>query len=1205
MPRWIKITLITIVVIFGLLLLSMLIVPWQIKKQGSNWIAENTNRTLTIEKAYFNPFAMTVQLRGVKLTEQNSEKAFVSFARMKLSAAFRSLIDQALILDRVELDNPFVNIELLGKQTFNFSDFSQLGNGTESSEKKPSEAAEPFYFSLNNIVIIGGAIDFTDQTSEKKSQHQIREMELQIPFVGNIPYLSYQYVQPYLRMLLNGSPFEAKGQTKPFHDSLETTLNLTLSDVDLAFYAYHSPLPLPIDVKKGTLNCNLHLDYRVSSSLEPVLNLGGEVAVFDIDLRELDGNDLFRLSNLRLDLDWAELFKQDFNLSSVVLDNPELYVDRDSSGSWNYERILNRLNKTPAQKAEIEETTSEEGAVSAELPLLLVERLNLNNGRIHFRDDYVAGGFSEEINAINLELDGLSTHYDQQTDTLFSLQTGRELNLTINGILGLNPAKAIMDVSASNLLFEPLYPYLEPYLTAPVSGNLALNGQLEYSPDGNLLLRNGQARLQDLQVPFNDEDRFLLSSLDINDSSFDLAQKQIVLGSVRLTDGDLAVSKLEEGRVSALKLLKEQPQAEEEITELSAEPAETETQAPWNIAVNNFDLETFKLLFIDHSLTKKPQIEVSRFDAHLKNLSYPEAKESSFELAIKTGKKGAINLAGTAVHTPLQVKANTQITDFSLEDFNDFIPDNIKLSLKSGQLFSTADFTLEQRDEKLSGKFSGKTTISNFNLRDPLGDGELLSWETLNLNGIKGKLAPFALYVEDVALSKYTANIMINKDGRINLASMTAQAEDSDAETAQDEKKDIEQRVVTTEEKETTGPAPDIRIDALTLQGGTVSFVDRSMDTLFSTTMFELGGRVTGMASDESMQADVDLRGQLENHSPLTISGKINPLSKDLFAELTISFKDIDLTPMTPYSGTYLGYVIDKGKLYLDLSYHIEKRKVKADNKVLIDQFTLGDSVESDKATSLPIGLAIALLKDSNDEIHLDVPVYGDLDDPDFSIAGVIFTVIKNLLVKAATSPFSLLSSLLGGGDQEFTSVTFAPGLVIIDEEQLAQLHKLAGMLAQRPSLTLEISAFADRENDPENYRQEQLRQMLVEAKWRELVERGAAPETKDQVVISPEEYPEMILTVYEEAEFPRPRNFVGMLKKLPVEEMEKLLLANIRAGEEELQELAKMRALAVRDALVSANEEIKPRLFLMQPDIYAAPKEGPASRVEFNISVK
>ncbi|PLY05445.1 MAG: hypothetical protein C0622_01775 [Desulfuromonas sp.] len=1208
MRRWLKITLITAAVIFALLLLSMLIVPWQIKKQGSAWIAENTTRTLTIEKAYFNPFALTVQLGGVALTEQGSSEPFVSFDRLKVSVAYRSLIDQALILDRVELDNPFVNIELLDKQLFNFSDFTQLGGDEPQAEPVPPGESDPFLFSLNNIIIVGGAVDFTDQTSEKKSQHQIRELELKVPFVGNIPYLTNQYVHPYLRMLLNGSEFEAKGQTKPFSDSMETSLNLTLDKVDLAFYAYHSPVPLPIDVKQGVLYCNLDLGYRVSATSDPVLKVGGEVTISDVDLRELDGRELFRLAGLSVDIDWAELFAQDFNLVSIALDDPEIFVDRDAGGRWNFERIQEHLGAGPAAEPVVNEEPAEpesesESEAAGGLPLLFVEKLLLNNGRVHFRDDFVAGGFSEEIDAINLQLDGLSTHLDQQTGLAFTLHSGRELGLALNGTLALNPVSATVDAAADNLLLAPLYPYLEPFLTAPVAGTLGVGGQILYTPDGNLLLQGGRLGLKDLAVPFAGKDQFSLAALDIGDVTLDLNQQQVVVGSVRLADGAVSATVLADGSLSPLALIKEQPQAADDPgAETAADAGET---TPWSVRVDNFDLENLALNYSDLSQAKKPGVKIPRLALHAENLSYPVAAESPFTLDAQIGKKGAVDIAGTVVHTPLKLQAKTKISNIHLADYDAFIPESVRLSLRSGSFYTSATVALEQRDGELSGNFSADTLISNFSLREPQGDADLLAWESLNLNGMSGEISPFSLHVKEVALSKYRANIEVSKDGSVNLARVASAEEESpaaDGEAVAEEAPEAPP-VAATEVEEPA--APDIRIDALTLQGGTVAFVDRSMDTLFSATMYELGGRVTGMASDPEMQADVDLRGQLENHSPLTITGKLNPLSGDLFADLVISFKDIDLTPMTPYSGTYIGYAIGKGKLYLDLTYRIEQRKIKAANKILIDQFTLGDKVESEKAVSLPIGLAIALLKDSNGEIHLDVPISGDLDDPDFSVAGVVFTVIKNLIVKAATAPFSLLSAMLGGGDEDFTSVTFAPGLAVIDAAQQEKLQGLADMLAKRPSLNLEISAFVDPNQDPENYRQEQLRQMLVEAKWLELQDKGKAPESRDAIVISDEEYPELILTVYENADFPRPRNFIGMLKKLPVEEMEKLLLANILAGEEQMIELAKARAQAVRDVLEAANGEIKPRLFLIQNDINLAPEEGAASRVEFKISVK
>ena len=152
--------------------------------------------------------------------------------------------------------------------------------------------------------------------------------------------------------------------------------------------------------------------------------------------------------------------------------------------------------------------------------------------------------------------------------------------------------------------------------------------------------------------------------------------------------------------------------------------------------------------------------------------------------------------------------------------------------------------------------------------------------------------------------------------------------------------------------------------------------------------------------------------------APLEITGKLNPLGKDLFVDLNVKFKDIDLSPMTPYSGKYVGYKIQKGKLFMDLKYQIVKRKLDSQNKIFFDQFTLGDKVESPQATKLPVRLAISLLKDRKGEIHLDIPVTGSLDDPKFSVFSIILQVLGNLIAKAATSPFALIGAMMGGGEQ-------------------------------------------------------------------------------------------------------------------------------------------------------------------------------------------
>jgi hypothetical protein len=1205
MRRWMKISLICVSVIILLLLLSMLIVPWQVKKQGASWVAENTSRTLSIEKAFFNPVTLTLELTNVDLSEQDSDKSFVAFSRLLISVSSRSLIDWALIFDRVELDDPYVNIERLTQAEFNFSDFADT-EGAQPQEKITAEAEEQkdFHFSFNNIILKNGSVDFSDRALAVEAHHEIRQLDLSVPFIGNVPYLTDIFVEPALFMLLNGAEVKASGQLKPFHDTLATELDISLHGVDLAFYAAQSPIELPIQLEQGELDFYLGLSYQVLADKVPQLLLTGQCVLSDLIVNEPIGTRLFLMPSLILDLAQADVFTQTAHFLSIDLHQPELFVTRDNEGLLNLQRLFTS-DKGAAPKMEAEAVPSPSTAEPTALPLISVDSFTLHQGQIHYRDAALPASFVDELQPIDLKLEQLSTHPEQLTNATLSFADSYGLEFNLDGQFGLTPLQAEFDVATSGFELSSYSPYLAAQLNHQLEGRAELTTHLSYRPDGNLLADQFNFGLYKLLVPFDDRDQFNLASFNLSGASFDLQQQSIAIDSIALNGGDLDISRLLDGSLSPLQLLKEQPAtqaAEAAQTELTTDEKQTQP-APWMLRLDDFDLSSFKLKFTDYSDPREPALRVADLKLQAANLSWPEAGKSPFQLNATLGDRGAVSIDGSMIHTPLQLSATTQIKALALADLNDFIPRDLQLKLQGGNLYTTLKTDLEQRGDRLSGSFSGDTSITGVNLADPLGNGELLSWKALNLNTIQGEIAPFALHIAEVSLNDYTANIVISEEGKINLSSVTAeeaQSKEDPEETPEPAQEIPETSTVAVEEKAAT----DIRIDAVTLQGGTVSFIDRHMPNTFSTTMYQLGGRVSGLASDPEMQADVDLRGQLENHSPLTISGKLNPLSKDLFAALTFSFNEIDLTPLTPYSGTYLGYVIDKGKLNLDLDYHIEHQQINADNRVMIDQFTFGDTVKSDKATSLPVSLAIALLKDGNGEIHLDIPVSGNLNDPSFSIGGTVWTIVRNLLLKAATSPFALLSAL-AGGDEDFSSLPFANGLAELSPEQAQKASKLAKILTERPGLTLEIHGFADAEMDPEAYRLAQLNDELLQAKAADLENAGTTPESSAMVAIATEEYPDLLWQIYKEAEFPRPRNALGMLQKLPPEEMEKLLLANIIVGEEQLAALAQKRALVVRTALEKINPELKSRLFLTSGDIYQKAQEGPSSRVEFSIQAK
>jgi hypothetical protein len=259
---------------------------------------------------------------------------------------------------------------------------------------------------------------------------------------------------------------------------------------------------------------------------------------------------------------------------------------------------------------------------------------------------------------------------------------------------------------------------------------------------------------------------------------------------------------------------------------------------------------------------------------------------------------------------------------------------------------------LQQATSGLTGNVGGSLGVREFYATETGSGDDLLLWESLQLDKFNATLSPFKLRIGEVALNDFQSKVIINPDGSINL--QRAFGGGAGKENAPSP----------TEPGPESGRQPDIAIDAITLQKGTIDFTDRHMRPTYQVKMLNLGGRIGNMSSIDGKPAEVDLRGNLRNESPLSFTGTINPLRESLFLNLKVRFTDIELSPASPYSGRYLGYLVEKGKLFLDLEYHIEDHRLESRNRIFLDQFTLGERVESEDATKLPVRLAIALLKD-------------------------------------------------------------------------------------------------------------------------------------------------------------------------------------------------------------------------------------------------
>ncbi len=490
-------------------------------------------------------------------------------------------------------------------------------------------------------------------------------------------------------------------------------------------------------------------------------------------------------------------------------------------------------------------------------------------------------------------------------------------------------------------------------------------------------------------------------------------------------------------------------------------------------------------------------------------------------------------------------------------------------------------------DDALALSYKGSARLSNLHVLDAAGESDLLRWQALDAEKVEvvaGTAAP-VVDVGHLTLSDFYARVILGEQGRLNLADLVEADPPSASRT------------------DAGAPPPRIRVGGIEFVRGNVNFTDNFVRPNYTANLTDLGGTVGALSSDGGGPAEVSIRSRVDRDAPVQIEGRLNPFATPLALDLRGTTKGVELPRLTPYSVKYAGYPITRGKLSIDVHYRIDDNRLQGDNRLFIDQLAFGERVDSPTATRLPVTLAVALLQNSRGEIDLRLPVSGSLDDPQFSIGGIIVQAIVNLLTKVVTAPFTLLASAFGGGP-DLGHVEFAPGSAQLDEAQRHKLEALAKALADRPALRLDMTGRAATAIDSAPLKQAKFDARLRAAKVREIVRAGGSVDP-DTVTIAADERERLIGRVYADEDIPgKPRNLLGIARSIPAAEMEKLVLATVGIGEEDLRRLANDRAAAVRDLLSEQGKLPRERLFLVAPliDGEGQPKLPPA-RVDFSLN--
>ena len=1189
------------------------LVPPILKSVLTKKLSEGLHRQVVISKIKVNPFVLSATVRGFLIKERNGRDTFVSFDELYLNLQSISVLKRGLILSEIKVNKPYVHIVRNEDGSYNFSDL------LESKPKKEEKAPR---FSLNNIQILNGSIDFFDGL--KHTTHKLRDMDFKIPFISSLPYYTDIYVQPSFYAKVNGTPVSFKGETKPFSDSHETHLEFNIRNLDIPFYISYSPVKMPFNVPSGFLDINTAVSYVQYRDKAPSLSMTGNVAFRKIKVTDLKGNPIVSLPAFQISFAPSDLSARKIHLAKVMLQSPELNISRDRSDK------INLLSLIPEKKTNGELPDKESTQFSLD-----ADHIQVADGKIEFSDSKSIP-FKTTLENIELGIDNLSTAPDKKATAHLSLQTESKEGMKLDSDFSINPLTSEGRLEFTQIQLKKYSPYYSKSVLFDVEeGGLDLSSKYifkkaEKEPD--IRLTEFSAGLTSLKLRKRGEkDDFLhIPVVSLKNTSVDLTKREVDIGALSTQKGIIKIRRYIDGKLNIQSLVPESGTS-------GRKPAKIKKGREMLVTIKDIAADGY-MVKIEDSMPQEPvNLVAERINFKGIHLSTEKNSKGRASLSFLFNKKGSVRTNGSVSINPPSANMKLNVKGIEIAPFQSYFTDRIKILITQGDISLDGNVSAGySKDGIMKASYKGEASVRNFASLDKANADEFLKWNSLYFGGMDAAYNPLYVNISQVALTDFYSRIIINKDGSINLQDVMQEKGGGEAaapkeeagepaveayakpvETAATEKPATEPQkpseVVQQKPADVAAKPPDmgvpqktgklIRIDAVTLQGGTINFSDRHIEPNYSSSFLDIGGKVSGLSSEENKFADVDLRGKLENSAPLEITGKINPLRDDLYVDLKIDFKDMDLSPLTPYSGRYLGYTIQKGELSLNLQYLIMKKKLDSRNNIFLDQFTLGDRVESPKATKLPVKFAIALLKNRKGEINLDVPVSGDINDPKFSIGRIVIKMLFNLIVKAATSPFALLGAIFGGGE-ELSYVDFNYGSSYLPEQDTKKLDTLVKALFNRPALKLEVEGHVDPERDKEGLKQYLFNKKVKAQKLKDLVKKGQPAVPVDQVTIGKEEYAKYLKMAYKQENFPKPRTILGFAKDLPVPEMEKLMLTHIEITDDDLRQLASGRALVVKDYVLKSGQVTADRVFLVEPkSLEPETKEKlKGSRVDFKL---
>ena len=891
-------------------------------------------------------------------------------------------------------------------------------------------------------------------------------------------------------------------------------------------------------------------------------------------LSEANGTPIASFELFRVGMSLRSIVNRAWTFSELRLDRPQLSVLVNSDGSLNLAKL---------QLAAPETKTSG-------MPAVRIGTFSVHDGRVAFDDRSRGKPFAATLTPIEFTLNDFRTAPDFQNVYRFEGSTLAGERLTWSGQFSVQPLGSTGRFAVANLKAATIAGYLQDALPFDLpSGSLDLDGTYRATVAANLGLEIAlpTLKLRDIAIApkgvAGAQPWISLPSVELTGTSLSLADRKLKIDRVVLDNAKLDVWRETNGEINLPLLFV--PRAA--TVSVAAAPVAAAASGPnWSLSVGTVEVRAASVEVEDRMMQPAAKFSLAPVGVSLSGYSTEPGGELELDATMTVGGKGRVAVNGDVHLTPMSANLTLDVGDLELSALQPYVAASTEMQLTSGQ-FSTKgklDFAATPAKGKPALQYAGEITVTNLATLDPSGQ-DFIKWERLRLVGVDYSQTPDRLAIGRVEALRPYGRVIITADQNFNVALVLRPPH-----AAQDGAQ---------QQTGAAAPAPKetmpMRIGSVLIEDGSANFADFSIQPNFAAGLVALNGTVTGLSSAPDSRAEIKLTGNVDRYAPVDITGRVNLLAAVAYTDIALNFRNMELTTFNPYSGKYAGYNITKGKLTTELKYKVENRKLDAQHHIVLDQLEFGAATNSKDAVPLPVRLAVALLKDRDGVIDLNVPVNGSMDDPKFRVGPIVWQAFVNLLSKIVTAPFAALGRLFGGGE-ELAYIDFPAGSASLAPEQQEKLAKLAKGMSARPQLRLDIPLQTLTPADDVA-----LSNSALEAELRPML-----PSASADAQPSKEERFAALAALYEQQMgappvYPMPEATDADVVGSNTAFLERELRQKISLTQAARESLARARADAVQSAILD-NLEVKPeRVFRSERQSGKAPM-GDAARMELSL---